>query len=71
MGVAELIIDGESGLLAKPKNVTDLADKLSLIIHDPALSERLSRGGRERVVNYFSCERSALALMDGISLHDI
>ena len=43
-GVAELIIDGESGLLAKPKNVTDLADKLSLIIRDPALSERLSRG---------------------------
>lgn len=43
----ELIRDGETGLLFEPRNVQDLAEKVTRLIEDPVYAARLAQAGEE------------------------
>jgi len=51
-GISELIEDGESGLLVKPKDVDGLADAMLKIIEDKEFSKKLERQGLENLTDY-------------------
>ncbi len=64
-GIAEQIVDGESGLLFMPGSAEDLAEALDRFLSDPAFRRRTSEAGLYRVRNDFSLEstyRSMAAL---------
>lgn len=44
-GIAETVEDGVSGFLVRPGDGADVAEKVGRILADPALRERLGRGG--------------------------
>jgi glycosyltransferase involved in cell wall biosynthesis len=51
-GVRELLVDGESALLAPPGDAQALGAALARVLADSALAERLSAAGRELVAGY-------------------
>lgn len=51
-GLAEIISDGENGLLFEADNHNSLREKLRLIIEDASLRQKLSRKGRQVVAGY-------------------
>lgn len=66
-GVAELVDDELTGILALPKNARALADAFERLAKDPALRQRMGRAGRQKVVQRFSlrantAKRAALYL---------
>ncbi len=52
--IPELIVDGESGLLARAADAGDLAGKMNRLIGDPALRRVLGRAGMARARTIFS-----------------
>lgn len=56
-GLAEIVVDGETGLLCAPRDELDLARALGELLDDPARARRLGSAGRERQRAYFSVER--------------
>ena len=46
-GVKDLIRDGETGFLARPKDASDFADKMELMITNDSLRDSLTRGAFE------------------------
>jgi glycosyltransferase involved in cell wall biosynthesis len=56
VGIPDLVVDGESGLLVDPGDPAALAGALRRLIDDPGLAARLAAAGRRRV-----CERFDLA----------
>jgi glycosyltransferase involved in cell wall biosynthesis len=63
-GITDAIIDGETGLLHTPADANDLAQKMEMLMKDPALRERLGTRARQRAVNEFSQQRLTQALLD-------
>lgn len=53
-GTAELVADGETGLLVPPRDPERLAAAIRALAAEPELRERLGRAGRERVEREFS-----------------
>lgn len=68
-GVAELIDDGESGLLVPERDAVALADALERLWEDRALSARLSAHGREKVERIWNRERNLGELAELIDVH--
>jgi glycosyltransferase involved in cell wall biosynthesis len=62
MGIAELVDDGEQGLLVRPGRSDELAAALERLARDPALRERLGRSGREKVCAEFDVRESGRRL---------
>lgn len=62
-GVAELVIDGEAGLLVPPGDATALTDAIARLSGDPALRDRMGQAGRQIVAREFdiAVEASRLA----------
>ena len=63
-GLPEVVRDGETGFLVEPGDVTELHDRLALLLADPALAARMGRRGREVVLEQFTwdaCARRCLA----------
>jgi glycosyltransferase involved in cell wall biosynthesis len=56
-GIAEAIVDGESGLLANQDDPPAFAEHLARLIEDAAFRERIGEAGQQRVATRF--ERSA------------
>ncbi len=56
-GIPEIVADGETGLLARPGDPADLADKLAIVLTDPARAAALGRRGRAL---YLAGRRGAL-----------
>jgi phosphatidylinositol alpha-1,6-mannosyltransferase len=52
-GVPDAIEDGVTGLLVDPESPTDIAEKISLLLRDPARRARMGEAGRQRVVREF------------------
>ena len=55
--IPEVVVDGETGLLAPPEDPVALADAIVHVLLDPDLAERLGRAGRRRVEHCFGIER--------------
>lgn len=53
-GIPEVVLDGETGLLARPADPTDLADKLAELLADPMRAGEMGRRGRARVLEQFT-----------------
>lgn len=63
-GNPELVVDGESGLLVPAEDGGALGDAIVRLVADPALHNRLSRGGREMVAREFDIAISAMRLLE-------
>ncbi len=55
-GIPEVLGDGERGLIAEPKNGSDLADKILSLLNDPKLGKHLSNKAYEFCVNKLTFE---------------
>ncbi len=58
------VVDGETGLLCRPEDPLDLADKLVAVLQDPDLRASFGDAGRRRAETLFTIERNAAALGD-------
>jgi len=69
-GTPELVIDGETGILVPPGDVSGLARALGELLADPERARRLGEAGRARVLERFSAEamtRRVLEVYDEIA----
>jgi glycosyltransferase involved in cell wall biosynthesis len=60
----ELIQAAGGGLLHRPEDAADLAEKLARLLRDPGLREELGRQGRTAVVRQFSAEHMAAETLE-------
>jgi glycosyltransferase involved in cell wall biosynthesis len=58
-GVPEMVLHGETGLLARPDNAPQLAAHLTTLARDPALRGRLGTAGLQRVQEIFALDQTA------------
>ena len=58
VGIPDLVIDRETGLLVEPESPEQLADALQLLLEDPELSQQLAQEGRRIVLEKFDINRS-------------
>jgi len=65
-GVADAIIDGQTGYLVPPDDVPALTDRLLRILGQPDLRRRLGENGRARVVREMNWERVAALFLDAL-----
>jgi glycosyltransferase involved in cell wall biosynthesis len=69
-GIPEVVVDGETGLLARDGDPDDLAAKLARLLTDAALRERLVATGRTRMRETYAPAAAAgrfLALYDALA----
>ena len=52
-GTREVIVDGETGYLAPPRNPAALADAISRLLADPARAREMGRAARQRAESHF------------------
>jgi len=58
-GIREVIVDGETGLLAPVADAEGLARAIAAVLDDPAMAERMGERGRLRAQEMFTIERMA------------
>jgi glycosyltransferase involved in cell wall biosynthesis len=71
--IPDLGIDGEAGFIVDPGSIDDLADRLALLVDDPALRSRFGSTGRRRIESEFAIDSTArrlAALYREASFHD-
>ena len=54
---------GEASLYARPGDVVDFAEKIAMLLDDPALRETMGQIGRQRILERFSWDHSAPQLL--------
>ncbi len=54
--IPEIVVDGETGLLAEPRDVETLASHLSLLLNDTPLRRHMGMVGQERLETRFSAD---------------
>ncbi|MCL4266208.1 MAG: glycosyltransferase family 4 protein [Anaerolineae bacterium] len=62
-GVAEAVLDGETGILVTPDNPEELAQALIMLLHDPVLQHKLGSNGRHRVETEMNWDQTAAKLL--------
>ncbi len=63
-GITELVIDGQTGLLFKPRDVNDLANKIGFLINNKERILEMGRQGREMAESKFGKEKHYTKLME-------
>ncbi len=58
-GVPEIVIEGETGLLAPPGEPEGLADAIVAVLSDPARAHEMGAAGRARALEHFDVRRVA------------
>jgi glycosyltransferase involved in cell wall biosynthesis len=58
VGIPDLILHGQTGLLATPNDTEGLADCLQQLLSDRELADRLAQAGRARVISVFDLSNS-------------
>jgi starch synthase len=53
-GIAEIILDGQTGLLARVDDAADLARCIEKLILDKSLAQRFGDAGRRRALEMYS-----------------
>lgn len=66
--VAEIMTDGETGLLIEPGNAGQMAEQIVRLVSDPALRQRLARSGRDYVEKHHTWRQNALKIVE---IHDM
>ncbi len=61
-GIPEIVVDGETGILAPPGDPDALAAAVLRLIKDPELAQRLATAGRKLVGQRYTVEAQASAL---------
>ena len=67
VGIGELVIDGQTGLLVGPEDTTALTAALDRLLVDPALAARLGDAGRALVRRQFRPADSTAALVEAFA----
>jgi glycosyltransferase involved in cell wall biosynthesis len=63
-GIPEVVEDGVTGLLVPPRDAEALAEKISSLLHDPALSARLGQAARAAVEKRHSLDAMGQRLLE-------
>jgi hypothetical protein len=63
-GIPELVVDGQTGMLAPPGDSTALAHALEQLLRDPELRLRFAHAGRQRIEQHFRIQQTIAPLMD-------
>jgi glycosyltransferase involved in cell wall biosynthesis len=58
-GLAEVVVDGETGFLVEPGDVEALGDRLALLLADRRLAARLGANARDLVIDRFTWQACA------------
>ena len=70
-GIPEIVRNGVTGFLTEPGNVSELRDKLELLLNDSTIRETLGLAGRREVLEKFTwhhvARRSLVAYEDALS----
>jgi glycosyltransferase involved in cell wall biosynthesis len=69
VGIPDLVVDGETGLLVSPGDVAALASALERLARNPELSAALASAGRERVVERFDLRSCLEPLLERFRAH--
>ena len=70
-GISEVIIDGETGLLAKVGNAEDFAAKVNLLITDEGLKEKFKMNGYQFLLDHFTKSVIAKKMYDELANHEL
>jgi glycosyltransferase involved in cell wall biosynthesis len=62
-GIPELVVDGQTGLLAPPGDSNALAQGLEQLLRDPKLRLRFGDAGRARIEQHFQIEQTVAPLI--------
>ena len=62
-GVEEVVKDGVTGLMVEPGNAEDLAEKITILLNDSTLAEKLGEGGYKQARRLFDAKLNAVATM--------
>lgn len=63
-GLLDLVVEGETGILVPPRDVSALRSALERLLADPDLRRRFGEAGRERVRRHFSWEAATAATLE-------
>jgi colanic acid/amylovoran biosynthesis glycosyltransferase len=63
-GIPELVVDGHTGMLARPGDSSVLAHALEQLLGDPELRLRFGDAGRARIEQHFRIEQTVAPLME-------
>ena len=63
-GIPELVVHGQTGILAPPGDSTALAHALEQLLRDPELRLRFGDAGRARIEQHFRIEQTVAPLME-------
>src|SRR5437867_4169461 len=63
-GIPELVVDGQTGMLAPPGDSTALAHALEQLLRDPELRLRFGGAGRARIEQHFRIEQTVAPLIE-------
>lgn len=65
-GTEDAVANGKTGFLVKPDDTENLAEKMTLLIKNKKLREKLGKAGRKRVVKGFLWKHNVRKLMDAL-----
>jgi glycosyltransferase involved in cell wall biosynthesis len=63
-GIPDMVIDGETGLLVPPGEVSSLASALRRLVTDSGLRIRMGQAGRGRFMRHYTLEQYEANLSD-------
>jgi glycosyltransferase involved in cell wall biosynthesis len=55
-GVADIVVEGETGYIAEPHDLETLAEQVATIAQAPSLWQQMSLAGRERALRNFDIQ---------------
>jgi glycosyltransferase involved in cell wall biosynthesis len=65
-GIPDIVVDGETGLLAPVKDVSATADALSYLLKNPQLAKQMGKKGRERFLSTYTLDKHLRAMEGSI-----
>ena len=68
-GVPEMVVDGETGLLAEERQPEAIAESIRLLLADRGMAERMGEAGQRRARELFAKEKTARSLRDALISH--
>lgn len=65
-GIAEVVVDGETGFLLEPVDTRTFADRILTLANDRGLRERMGEAGRRRAAEQFDQDKQLLEVLNEI-----